>query len=180
MVVKTSLRSPSTSSLAHDKRHILSQLPADCKVVAVAAARVYHAPFGRRQDSWAYTGLRGLMVFGRDRIAVRGDRKLGTGPGTSFDQQYWFRLIDMSTGKGVVWMHQITENFEYSLDKPFFHIFPGKVCPAATRMCTTAPQLTRSQTRMFGFCFDEDMEADKFHKKITGRLPTAGMSPPVV
>jgi len=98
-----------------------------------------------------------LVVFGRDRITVRGDKTLGTGPGTSFNQQYWFRLIDMSSGKGVIWMHQITDNFEYSLDKSFFHIFPGK-------------------TRMFGFCFDEDAEADKFHKKIVARLPAAGMS----
>jgi len=29
---------------------------------------------------------------------------------------------------------------------------------------------------MFGFCFDEDAEADKFHKKIVARLPAAGMS----
>ncbi|KAH9936712.1 hypothetical protein B0H21DRAFT_698985 [Amylocystis lapponica] len=155
MLSKTSLLSPSTSSLAHDKRHILSQLPADSKVIAVAAARVYHAPFGAQHDSWAYSGLRGLMVFGRERITVRGDRKFGTGPGTSFEQKYWFRLIDMSSGKGVVWMHQITENFEYCLDKPFFHIFPGK-------------------TRMFGFCFEEDAEAGKFYKKVTGRLPAAG------
>lgn len=68
-----------------------------------------------------------MLVFGRDRVKVYADRKLGTGPGTSFEHNYWFRLID-TTGRGVIWIHQIPDNFQYQLDKPFFHVFPGKVC----------------------------------------------------
>ncbi|KAI0922926.1 hypothetical protein AcW1_002558 [Taiwanofungus camphoratus] len=158
MTAMTAPGSPSSSNLSQDsKRHILSQLPADVKVIAAAPARVYHASFGARQDSWTYTGLQGMLVFGRDRVKVYADRKLGTGPGTSFEHNYWFRLID-TTGRGVIWIHQIPDNFQYQLDKPFFHVFPGK-------------------TRMFGFRFDEDLDAEKFYRKITSRLQITVPSP---
>jgi len=141
--------SPSTKSIATDfKRVITSHLPADAKVLATVNAKVYHAPFGGGGDSWTYSGLRGTLVFGRDRITVHADKKLGT----SLEQRYWFRLLDLDGGKGLVWMHQIPEKFSYRLDKPFFHVFDGK-------------------TRMFGFRFEEDEDASKFFKKVMSHLP---------
>ncbi len=120
-------RSSSSSTMSDDtKRHLLACLPADSKIIATASARVYHAPFHGHSDDWVYSGLHGTLVFGRNRIAVHADKKLGSGPGTSFDQSSLFRLVDPI--KGLVWLHQIPEIFDYSLDKPFFHIFSGKVC----------------------------------------------------
>jgi len=134
-----------------ERRHVLSQLPTDTKALAIASARIYHAPFSGREDSWIHSGLKGALVFGRNRLVMRADRPLGVGPGMAFEHKYWFRLIDLTPGKGVIWIHQVPEKFQYRLDKPFFHVFPGK-------------------TRMFGFRFDDDLEADKFYKKVMSQL----------
>ncbi|CCM05610.1 uncharacterized protein FIBRA_07839 [Fibroporia radiculosa] len=140
--------------LSDDERHhIFSQLPACTKVLSIASARIYHAPFGAREDAWRDTGLRGMLVFGRNRLVVNTDRGLGVGPAASLEHMYWLRLIDMQPGKGVVWLHQIPDDFQYRLDKPFFHIFPGK-------------------TRMFGLRFESDVEADTFYKRVTSQLHT--------
>lgn len=117
--------STSSSSSDHSKRSLLSCLPTDCKVLATATARVYHLPFNARSDNWTYSGLAGALVFARSRTTVHADRKLGAGTGTTFDQTYSFRLIDPV--KGLVWMHEIPSSFDYALDKPFFHVFSGKV-----------------------------------------------------
>lgn len=119
-------RSSSTSTMSEDvKRHMLSCLPTDSKVLAIASAKVYHAPFNSKPDGWTFSGLSGTMVFGRNRVTVHADRKLGNGPGESFEQTFWFRLVDPV--KGLVWIHQIPQTLDYSLDKPFFHTFSGKV-----------------------------------------------------
>lgn len=121
-------RTSTSSSLSvpdHYKRPLQTLLPTDSKVIATASARVYHLPFGGRPENWCYSGLAGTLVFGRNRTTIYADRKLGKGPGTSFDQVFWFRLIDPE--KGLVWMHEIPGTFDYSLDKPFFHTFSGKV-----------------------------------------------------
>ncbi|PCH37512.1 hypothetical protein WOLCODRAFT_140903 [Wolfiporia cocos MD-104 SS10] len=54
----------------------------------------------------------------------------------------------MTPGKGLIWTYEIPEDFRYRLDKPFFHVFPGKA-------------------RMLGLRFDDDAEAGAFYKKIT-------------
>ncbi|PSR71552.1 hypothetical protein PHLCEN_2v12561 [Hermanssonia centrifuga] len=129
-------RSSSSSTMSDDtKRHLLACLPADSKIIATASARVYHAPFHGHSDDWVYSGLHGTLVFGRNRIAVHADKKLGSGPGTSFDQSSWFRLVDPI--KGLVWLHQIPEIFDYSLDKPFFHIFSGKFIDTSFRVAAS-------------------------------------------
>ena len=110
-----------------ERRHIVSKLPEDTKILAIASARIYQAPFGAREDGWSYTGLSGVLVFGRDRVVMHADRPLGAGPGTSFERRYWFRLVDTAPGKGVIWMHLIPADFQYRFDKPFFHVFQGKV-----------------------------------------------------
>lgn len=125
-----------------ERRHIVSKLPEDAKILALAPARIYQAPFGAREDGWAYTGLNGMLVFGRDRVVVHADRPLGAGPGTSFERRYWFRLVDTAPGKGVIWMHPIPAEFQYRLDKPFFHVFQGKVSFFASEL--NKKKLTRS------------------------------------
>ncbi|KAI8990722.1 hypothetical protein BD414DRAFT_535986 [Trametes punicea] len=141
----------SLGSVSDDaKRYVLSYLPPDSKVLAVAPARIYHSAFGAPSGAWTFTGLRGMLVFGRNRITVYPDRPLGLGEGTSIEQNFWFRLIDVDGGKGIVWFHQIPPNLDYHADKPFFHVFSG---------CS----------RMFGFRFDEDSDAEHFLKRVTSR-----------
>ncbi|KAI0080407.1 hypothetical protein K474DRAFT_1589753 [Panus rudis PR-1116 ss-1] len=143
------------------KQQLLAYLPSDARILATATAKVYHSPFGGKASSWSHSGLSGILIFGRDRIHLRPDRRIGTGPGSSVEQNFWFRLVDLQTGKGLVWMHQISDDIQYRLDKPFFHEFRGK-------------------TRMFGFRFDEDVEANKFYKKVTSHLRASReyLSPP--
>lgn len=132
------------------------------KVIATAAVRVYYAPFINTHLNWTYSKLKGILVFGRDReglgslagvpsqlLSPPPDRGGAQGHGLRLKEKYWFRLIDVKTDR-VVWMFSVPEVFEYCKDKPFFHYFTGT-------------------TRMFGFCFDEDEEADVFFKKVADR-----------
>lgn len=128
--IQTHPHSPAAtiSSLSEDdKRNVMSYLPPDIKVIAVAPARIYQAPFGAPADSWTFTGLRGMLVFGRNRVTVHPDRPLGIGEGTSIEHNYWFRLVDVDSGKGIVWFHPIPSDLDYHADKPFFHTFSGRV-----------------------------------------------------
>ncbi|KAI6018358.1 hypothetical protein EDC04DRAFT_2869988 [Pisolithus marmoratus] len=128
------------------------------KVIATAAVRVYHASFINPHLNWTYSKLKGILVFGRDReglgssagvpsqlLSPPPDRGGTQGHGLRLKEKYWFKLIDVKTDR-VVWIFSVPEVFEYCKDKPFFHYFTGT-------------------TRMFGFCFDEDEEADVFFKK---------------
>ncbi|KAI6038649.1 hypothetical protein EDC04DRAFT_2693399 [Pisolithus marmoratus] len=132
------------------------------KVIATAAVRVYHASFINPHLNWTYSKLKGILVFGRDReglgspagvpsqlLSPPPDRGGTQGHGLRLKEKYWFKLIDVKTDR-VVWIFSVPEVFEYCKDKPFFHYFTGT-------------------TRMFGFCFDEDEEADVFFKKVTDR-----------
>lgn len=127
---------PSPFRSEEERRHIISKLPEDAKILSLAHARIYQAPFGAREDSWSYTGLNGMLVFGRDRVVMHADKPLGAGPGTSFERRYWLRLVDTAPGKGVIWMHPIPTEFQYRLDKPFFHVFQGKVSILTSTMKT--------------------------------------------
>ncbi|KAL4072247.1 hypothetical protein J3A83DRAFT_4188253 [Scleroderma citrinum] len=133
--------------------------PSAYKVIATAAVRVYYAPFINPHLNWSYSKLRGILVFGRDREGLVSPATAPALPlsppppdrsgGFRLKEKYWFRLIDVKTNR-VVWMFPVPEVFEYYRDKPFFHYFSGT-------------------TRMFGFCFDEDVEADVFFKKVVDR-----------
>lgn len=117
-------RSSSTSTLSDNaKRHLLTCLPTDSKVLATATAKVYHAPFNTKTDGagWTFSGMSGTLVFGRARTILHADRPLGE----SIQHEHWFRLVDPI--KGLVWIHQIPDTLDYAPDKPFFHVFAGKV-----------------------------------------------------
>ncbi|KAI0672425.1 hypothetical protein C8Q78DRAFT_1077950 [Trametes maxima] len=150
-----------SSSGSEDSRvHVLSYLPPASKVLAAAPARIYHSTFGPGPEAWTSTGLRGILVFGRTRMASMAshDRILGPGKETSAGHDYWFRLVDVDSGKGIVWFHQIPSSFDYRADKPFFHVFSG---------CS----------RMFGLRFDEDADAGKFIKRVTSRVQIMATRP---
>ncbi|KAH9929025.1 uncharacterized protein BXZ73DRAFT_102178 [Epithele typhae] len=123
---ETSSPTPSICSLVGDERQtILSYLPVEAKLIAVGPARVYHAPSVPPKSL-----------------------------GEPFEPKYWFRLVDVDGGKGIVWFHEIPSDLDYQTDKPFFHTFSGV-------------------SRMFGFRFDEDFDADKFRTRITSRITLA-------
>lgn len=151
-------RSSSTSTLSDSaKRHLLTCLPTDSKVLATATAKVYHAPFNTKTDGagWTFSGMSGTLVFGRARTILHADRPLGE----SIQHEHWFRLVDPI--KGLVWIHQIPDTLDYAPDKPFFHVFAGK-------------------SRMFGFLFEDDAEAARFLRKVSThvRTSTAGSPAP--
>jgi len=104
--------------------------PNSYDVLAVASARVYHAQLAIKNAEWCYSRLRGTLVFGMDRVQV-GDV---VGPyhrdnGVVQPEHHWFRLLDPKSGRPV-WMFKIHTGFSYQVDRPFFHVFQGRVKPA--------------------------------------------------
>ncbi|KAI0672415.1 hypothetical protein C8Q78DRAFT_970753 [Trametes maxima] len=162
------LRSPAatisslSSSGSEDSRFhdVLSYLPPASKVITTAPARIYHSAFNADPDAWTPTGLRGTLVFGRNRSSASRDNALDPGEvrNAGAEHEYWFRLVDVDSGKGIVWLHQIPSSFDYRADKPFFHVFSG---------CS----------RMFGFRFDEDADAERFVKCVASRVQITSATP---
>ncbi|KAH9474695.1 hypothetical protein JR316_0013160 [Psilocybe cubensis] len=114
-------------------------------VLAVAGARVYHTKLNVKDSQWIYSRWKGTLTFGRDV-----DDPNSVTQDISETERHWFRLADDETGR-TVWMFKFPENFEYSVDRPFFHVFQGR-------------------TRTYGFLFNDDDEASVFGRKVMGRL----------
>ena len=90
-------------------------------VLAVAGARVYHTRLSDKDDRWTYSQWKGSLSFCRDL-----DGPSALNQGISEGEKHWFRLADEETGR-TVWMFRFPENFEYMIDRPFFHVFQGRV-----------------------------------------------------
>lgn len=82
-----------------------------------------HMPF--RQDSTISTGGGGGV-----ETSNTNSEPLNTGRN---EDQYWFTLSDNVTGK-TIWMFQVPANgnFLYEVDRPFFHVFNGRVSTASS------------------------------------------------
>jgi len=119
------LTPPSTSEDKHRRINIFGLSPNIYKVYAVGSARVYHTQFGAKHNDWTYSRLKGLLVFGKDRVIHSSEASSGSHVATDAEK-YWFRLVDETSGK-TVWMFKVPAGFEYHLDRPFFHIFAGRV-----------------------------------------------------
>lgn len=95
----------SLPSLSEDSKHqsLLSDvgLPSHARVLAAAHVRIYQSAFGASGDSWRFTGLRGLLVFTEHQTTDSSDT----------EESSCFRLVDIETGKGVIWRHQIPPAF---------------------------------------------------------------------
>lgn len=63
-------------------------------------------------------------MFGQD--CETGERSGQRPPAPIEAGSYWFRLLDPTSGKPI-WMFKILAGFVYEVDKPFFHVFQGKV-----------------------------------------------------
>lgn len=92
------------------------------RVCATASARVYHKPFDGSAKDWTFTGHRGLLVFGRDWQSD--DESNISGSSNDETEKYWFRLLDDSK---TTWIFRTSVRLDYQMDRPFFHVFPGKV-----------------------------------------------------
>ena len=103
---------PTSSAISSDdKTKIKNALKGNTsnKIHTAAVARIFYAHPNPRE--WAYTGLEGGLGFVKD--SSRGS--------------LYFRLVDLSGTRGVIWEHELYESFEYNTDRPFFHSFPGDV-----------------------------------------------------
>jgi neural Wiskott-Aldrich syndrome protein len=101
---------PSSSTLStNDRSLIKSIIPSPTKIQAASLARIYFAHPDPR--SWSYGGLQGALVLIADR--ARG--------------AHFLTLVDLAGSGGVLWEHEIYQDFEYNQDRPFFHTFAGDV-----------------------------------------------------
>jgi hypothetical protein len=135
-------------------------LPNSYSVLAVASARIYHAPFNPSNAEWYYSRLRGTLVLGKDSIV---SKELGNSDSEAEDS--WFRLLDADSGKPV-WMFRIHTGLSYQQDRPFFHVFQGRV-RHLTSVLFHFEHLFPLKSRRFGFLFENDDEATSFARKVT-------------
>lgn len=89
---------------------------------AVASARLYHTQLNVKNCEWSYSRLKGTLSFGRDWSS-----KGASQSGAQDAEKYWFSLVDKDTGR-TVWMFKIPLGLDYQVDRPFFHVFQGRVC----------------------------------------------------
>jgi neural Wiskott-Aldrich syndrome protein len=96
--------------------------PKAYKKYVAASARLY-TKFSD-DEQWSFTNHKGVIVFGRDRSNLVGGEVSSIGHGTTKSEVHWFRLISAGV---TVWTFRIPRQFDYMLDKPFFHTFTGYV-----------------------------------------------------
>ncbi|WVR07356.1 hypothetical protein IAU60_004397 [Kwoniella sp. DSM 27419] len=125
----------STTLSADDKAKVKKAIPTSSstnKIVTATVARVYKAKPGAQ--SWSYAGAEGALVFCADKA------KGGL----------WFRVVDLSSYRGVIWEHELPNEIEYNQEKPFFHSWQG-------------------DTAQIAFVFASESEAHDFYKKVANR-----------
>ena len=92
-----------------EKAKITSAIPKGSNKIWIASlARIYYAY--PNPNEWSYAGLQGGLAFARDS---RGTLQL--------------KLVDLDGTRGVIWEHELYQNFDYFQDRPYFHSFPGDV-----------------------------------------------------
>ena len=94
---------------ADEKNKVKTTLAASCKILMCTVARIYYAY--PDPQKWSYSGEQGGLAFVKDK---------GNG-------LYYLRLVDLQGTRGVIWYHELYENFTMNEDRPFFHSFAGDV-----------------------------------------------------
>ncbi|KAK8854936.1 hypothetical protein IAR55_003675 [Kwoniella newhampshirensis] len=125
----------STTLSADDKAKVKKAVPSSGstnKIVTATVARVYQAKQNARE--WSYAGAEGALVFCADKA------KGGL----------WFRIVDLSSYRGVIWEHELPNEIEYNQEKPFFHTWQG-------------------DSSQIAFVFASESEAHDFYKKVANR-----------
>ncbi|RPB11109.1 hypothetical protein P167DRAFT_575692 [Morchella conica CCBAS932] len=101
-------------------------------IITVAVARLYvNYP---NKHKWNFTGISGAVVLAEDMVG----------------HTFFFKIVDVTSNKGVIWDQELYEGFKYNHDRTFFHTFELEDC-------------------MAGFSFADEKEAAGFHKKVETR-----------
>lgn len=99
-------------------------------VLVAARARVYHTKLNTKDSQWVYSRWKGTLTFGKDIETPNSIPR-----DISDTERHWFRLADDETGR-TVWMFKFPEQFEYGVDRPFFHVFQGRVRAVLQTRCS--------------------------------------------
>jgi hypothetical protein len=110
---------PTQSTLTpDDKSKVKSIVPKSAnKIHAASLARIYFAY--PRPNQWTYSGLQGALVFAKDYAK----------------DALYFKMVDLEGTRGVIWEHELYEDFQYYQDRAWFHSFPGDVRHFCIRWC---------------------------------------------
>jgi hypothetical protein len=88
-----------------------------------------------------------------------------------------FRVVDLSSGLGVIWDHELPKEIEYNQDKPFFHTWQADVSLDYTRVYrSTRKDGADGQNNSIAFVFAAEGEALAFYKKVAHRSRYASES----
>ncbi|KDQ56621.1 hypothetical protein JAAARDRAFT_36098 [Jaapia argillacea MUCL 33604] len=127
-----------------DKLALNEILPSNVyKIIFATRATLYHAPFGTKE--WSNSTLKGILVLGQDRS------RSFVPAGVDQGEHCWFRLVDVETGRGVIWMHQLSELFDYRMEMAFWHTFRGR-------------------SRYWGLRLDDDSEGTELFLQVNNRI----------
>ncbi|KXN66161.1 hypothetical protein CONCODRAFT_80577 [Conidiobolus coronatus NRRL 28638] len=126
---------PSVTLSNPEHKAIIKQvLPSSINtILTCTVVRLYQAH--PDPNSWTYTNMMGALALVQDKTR---------------DNKFYFRLVNLTSSKAVVWEHEIPSKFVYRQDKPFFHTFS-------------------TGSHVSGVCFCDENEAAVFYKKVTGR-----------
>ncbi|OUT22516.1 hypothetical protein CAS74_002255 [Pichia kudriavzevii] len=105
---------------------------ANNKIIDAAIVRLYVATTS--SDRWVWSGLMGALVLVEDTIG----------------HTFFFKLIDITERRGILWDQEIYVDFQYTQDRKFFHSF----------------EIDNAQ---IGFLFDSISNAQHFYKRVTTR-----------
>lgn len=98
------------SSMSNDEKNkVKGALSSSSKIFMVAVSRIYYAH--PDPQKWSYSGEQGGLAFVQDKS----------------NGSLYFRLIDLQGTRGVIWEHELYDDFTLNDDRPFFHSFPGDV-----------------------------------------------------
>jgi hypothetical protein len=92
-----------------EKAKVTSAIPKGSNKLWIASlARIYYAY--PNPNKWSYAGLQGGLAFAKNS---QGNLQ--------------FKLVDLDGTRGVIWEHELYQNFDYFQDRSYFHSFPGDV-----------------------------------------------------
>lgn len=113
---------PSKSLTPEEKTKVTSAIPNSFnKIFAAVPARIYFAH--PQRDKWSYGGLQGALAFTYDKS----------------QDAFVLKLVDFTGTRGIIWKHELYDQFEYHKDRPFFHSFAGDVSSSFDRKLITQP-----------------------------------------
>ena len=103
-----------------EKAKVTSAIPKGSNKLWIASlARIYYAY--PNPNEWSYAGLQGGLAFAKNSQGSLS-----------------FKLVDLDGTRGVIWEHELYQNFDYFQDRPYFHSFPGDVRLPPSFLCTRA------------------------------------------